>query len=129
VGLAGIVDDNGAGTTVTFTFTSGAVQFGSLQDGRYDLTIIAASVSNANGQLDGDGNGVGGDNYVQIGSPANGLFRLFGDADGNGTVNSSDFATFRSVFGIGPSFFDFNNDGQTNSDDFAEFRKRFGLMI
>jgi hypothetical protein len=64
-----------------------------------------------------------------VGTPANGLFRLFGDSDGNGTVNSTDFATFRTFFGIGPSFSDFNNDGQTNSDDFAEFRKRFGLTI
>src|SRR5262249_20171749 len=120
---------NNPNTSVTLTFTGGPVDFDSLADGRYTLTIFWPAVTNANGSLDGNGDGQGGDNYVLIGSPVNGLFRLFGDADGNGAVNSTDFASFRTFFGIGPSMFDFNDDGQTNSDDFAEFRKRFGLMI
>jgi len=116
---------NASGNTVTLTFTSGPLDFGSLADGRYTLTVFAVQIPN----LDSDGNGIAGDDFQLIGTPANGLFRLFGDADGNGTVNSSDFATFRTFFGIGPSFVDFNNDGQTNSDDFAEFRKRFGITL
>jgi uncharacterized delta-60 repeat protein len=121
-----------SGTFVTLTFTGGAINpGGSLADGRYTLKILASQFSGLG--FDGNGNGLANgspaDDYILVGSPANGLFRLFGDADGNGTVNSTDFATFRTFFGIGPSFFDFNNDGQTNSGDFAEFRKRFGLMI
>jgi len=124
--LSATVD--GTGTVVTLTFTGGSVDLGgSLLDGRYTLTIIGSQFT-GNG-FDANGDGIPGDNFVLVGTPANGLFRLFGDADGNGAVNSTDFATFRTFFGIGPSFFDFNNDGQTNSDDFAEFRKRFGLMI
>jgi len=124
--LSAAVDPSG--TAVTLTFTGGSVDLGgSLSDGRYTLTIIGSQFT-GNG-FDANGDGITGDNYVLIGSPANGLFRLFGDSDGNGTVNSVDFATFRTFFGIGPSMFDFNNDGQTNSDDFAKFRKRFGLMI
>lgn len=116
---------NASGNTVTLTFTSGPLDFGSLADGLYALTVFAIQIPN----LDSDGSGIAGDDFQLIGTPANGLFRLFGDADGNGTVNSGDFATFRTFFGIGPSFLDFNNDGQTNSDDFAEFRKRFGITL
>jgi len=128
VGLSATVV-NDTVTHVTFSFTGALSEFVSLADGRYTLTIFSAQVSNANGSLDGNGDGIAGDNYVLNGTPANGLFRLFGDADGNGTVNSTDFAAFRNAFGLGASIFDFNNDGQTNSNDFAEFRKRFGLMI
>jgi len=117
---------------VTLTFLPGAaVEFGSLADGRYELTVLASKINNGN--FDGNGDGIGGDNYVFASAafpdPPTNIFRLFGDADGNGSVNSIDFATFRSFFGIGTSFFDFNNDGQTNSDDFAAFRLRFGLMV
>jgi hypothetical protein len=114
---------------VILTFVGGPIEFGSLADGRYTLTALAAQMNGGN--FDGNGDGLPGDNFVLVGTPANGLFRLFGDSDGNGTLNSSDFAIFRTFFGLpGPgSIFDFNNDGQTTSDDFAEFRKRFGLMI
>jgi len=115
------------GSSVTLTFTGGPVEFGSLADGRYTLTALASLINGGN--FDGDGNTVAGDDYVLVGSPANGLFRLFGDADGNGAVNSNDFTVFRTAFGLGGSVFDFNNDGQTNANDFAEFRKRFGLSI
>jgi hypothetical protein len=120
----------GIDTVVTLSFTGGAVNGRSLADGRFTLTITAANVSSPSGQLDGDGNGVAGGNFVLVGNPAtNKLFRLFGDADGNGIVNSNDFAVFRTFFGIGSSIFDFNNDGQTNSDDFSQFRLRFGTSI
>lgn len=125
VSLIGNLNNN----VVTLTFVGGPIEFGSLADGRYTLTALAAQINGGN--FDGNSDGIPGDNYVLVGTPANGLFRLFGDSDGNGTVNSSDFAVFRTYFGLpGPgSIFDFNNDGQTTSDDFAEFRKRFGLMI
>jgi len=113
------------GVVVTLGFTGGPLDFGSLADGRYTLTALASQILN----LDGDNNGVAGGNFILIGNPSNGLFRLYGDADGNGTVNSTDFATFRTFFGLGSSIFDFENDGQTNSSDFAEFRKRFGISI
>jgi parallel beta-helix repeat protein len=119
-------------TVATLTFVSGPVSFGGLQDGRYTLTINAASAFDLtnNFTLDGDADTIPGGDYVLIGNPTtNKLYRLFGDADGNGTVNSTDFAVFRTFFGVGPSIFDFDGDGQTNSSDFAEFRKRFGVSI
>jgi hypothetical protein len=117
-----------AGSVVTITFLPGGAvgidPAGSLQDGKYELTVDSDNVSGTGGLLDGnsDGNAVG--NYT---SP---FHRLFGDANGDATVNSTDFAMFRTLFGLsGPSMFDFNGDSQTNSNDFAEFRKRFGITL
>jgi len=108
--------------SVTLTFSGANTDFGSLADGNYTLTVIASGVSGI-GNLDGNGDGVGGDDYVFT------FHRLFGDGNGDKRVDSADFALFRQAFGIPGIFFDFNNDGQTNSTDFVEFRKRFGLMI
>jgi hypothetical protein len=128
VTCAANVIDNGT-TTVDLTFVGGAVDYGSLMDGKYELQILSSMVTTSAGGLDGDNNGTAGGDYVLSGDLTNKLFRLFGDADGNGVINSTDFAAFRSSFGLGSSMFDFNNDGQTNSNDFAEFRKRFGLAV
>ncbi|MBX7102527.1 MAG: pre-peptidase C-terminal domain-containing protein [Gemmataceae bacterium] len=115
-----------SGNTVTLTFTGGPIEFGSLADGRYTLTINAASVTDSAGQpLDGNGDGTFGDNYTLVGTPANGLFRLFGDGDGSGQVTSTDFLAFRLAFlGTVPTF-DFNNSGSVDSSDFLAFRLRF----
>lgn len=124
------VDDTGSGTVVELTFSgTTAVDFGSLADGRYTLTVIANQIG-ADG-LDGTGPATNGDDHVLVGDTINDpkLFRLFGDANGDGTVSSNDFAQLRMVFGLAGSIFDFDDDGQTNSNDFAEFRKRFGLAI
>lgn len=129
---------NAVANSVTITFTSGAVEFGSLADGRYTLTILAANVDG--GDFDGNGDGVTGDNYElasqKAASPPNpyvpptNIFRLFGDGNGDGAVTSADFALFRQTFGAALNLaFDFGGDGNVTADDFAEFRKRFGLMI
>jgi hypothetical protein len=127
VTLAASVDNTGSGTVVTLTFTGGSVNGPSLADGFYTLKVLAAQVGGTG--LDGDGNGIGGDDYQLIGNTTNGLFRLFGDGDGNATVNSTDFAIFRTFFGVAGPAFDFDGNGVVNSDDFAEFRKRFGLTL
>lgn len=130
VTLSTLVDDSGAGTVVTLAFTGGAVDFGSLQDGRYDLSIFAGSISNANGLLDGNGDGVGGDNYTLIGDPAtNKLFRLFGDGNGSGNVDATDFGLFRGAYGTANTIFDFDNGGGVDASDFGNFRQRFGMVI
>jgi Ca2+-binding RTX toxin-like protein len=116
-----------SGNTVTLTFTGGAVEHGSLADGRYTLTILASKVAN----LDGDGNGTPGDDYVLVGdTTTNKLFRLFGDADGNGTVTAADFSAFRLDFGsTGLSIFDFDDNGSVTAADFNNFRVRYGVTI
>lgn len=108
------------GNIVTITFVQGWVvdidPGGSLQDGLYQLTIVASKIAGLGGLLDGNGNGVGGDNRVQS------LHRLFGDADGDRDVDAGDFGAFRAAFG-GPSIaFAFDNDGDVDAEDFGEIR-------
>jgi len=118
---------NAVGTVVTLTFTPGpAVEFGSLADGRYTLTVLASKATN----LDGNGDGAPGDDFVLVGTPANGLFRLFGDADGDGDVDAPDFGAFRGAFGgVSNPAFDFDGDGDVDAQDFGQFRGRFGTAI
>jgi hypothetical protein len=124
--LNATVDNSGSGTVVTLTFLPGdAVEFGSLADGRYNLTIFDTLVGNVNGSLDGDDNGVPGGNYVLTGDLSNKLFRLFGDADGSGQVTSADFLAFRLAFLSSIVTFDFDGDGSVDSGDFLQFRLRF----
>ena len=79
------------------------------------------------GDLDGDNDGVPGGDYSLAGTPANGLFRLFGDSDANGTVDGNDFLAFRISFLSGDPTFDFDASGQVDGDDFVQFRLRFRL--
>jgi len=122
---------NGSTTQVSLTFLAGpVVEFKSLADGRYTLTIDSTQVSAGDKALDGNADGNPGGNYVLAGSPGNGLFRLYGDGNGDGTVNSTDFSLFRQTFGTGLNLnFDFDGSGIVNANDFAEFRKRFGLSV
>ena len=126
VTLSASVD--GSGTLVTLTFTGGSVDLGgSVSDGRYKLTIIGNQFT-GNG-FDGNGDGIPGDNYTMIGTPANGLFRLFGDADGDGNVAANDFILFRLALGGNSAIFDFDNDGAVAASDFIQFRLRFGGSV
>jgi len=123
VGLAAAV----AGNAVTLTFTGGPLDFGSLADGRYTLTVSAAQVNGGN--FDGDGDGTPGDDFVLVGTPTNGLFRLFGDADGDGDVDAVDFSAFRAAFGGSGATFDFDGDGDIDAADFGAVRQRFGAGV
>lgn len=134
VALAAAVNDDGPTTVVTLTFTAGPLEAGSLADGRYDLTVFAAQVSG--GRLDGDGDGLSGDDYLLIGDPAtNKLFRLFGDYNGDGATDNYDFLRFRVAKGsdsaavnYNPAF-DFNADGFIDNIDFIAFRQRIGVPV
>ncbi len=128
--LNAAVNNTGPGTLVTLTFIGGAVEFGSLADGRYTLTALADQFTSG---LDGDGNGVAGDNYVLASSvapnPPTNIFRLFGDANGDGTVAANDFIQFRLALGGNNPIFDFDGDGAVAASDFIQFRLRFGGSI
>ena len=128
--LIAAVNNGGPGTVVTLTFAAGpTVDFSSLADGRYTLTVNAALIANANGNLDGNADGFGSDDYVRIGTPSNGLYRIFGDSDGDGTVAAGDFIQFRLSFGGINVTFDFDGDGAVAASDFIQFRLRFGGNI
>ena len=134
-GPIGSVSLNGvqSGNKVTLTFAAGGdvaiSPAGSLADGTYQLTIIADKVQGVGGNLDANGDGTGGDNYLTPTSGIGRVYRLFGDVTGNGSVNSDDFSVFRSAFGAYSFAFDFDGDLSTDANDFAQFRMRFGLMV
>jgi hypothetical protein len=93
----------GGVTVVTLSGFGGAASSnGSLADGRYTLSALAAQVTASGLQLDGNSDGTGGDNFTFADSgttTGNQLFRLFGDADGNRVVNAADLDLFRAAFG------------------------------
>jgi hypothetical protein len=153
--LAAAVSTNGSGqTVVTLTFTTSgnlttdvdpvsAANGGqaSLQDGRYQLTILSSNVMGSGNQaLDGDGNGTAGGNYV---SPAETtysatglhLYRLFGDATGDGYVDLSDLAVFRGAYNNAVSspnyvaYLDADNSGVIDLSDLTEFRNRYNHSV
>lgn len=128
-GLIASVDDTGPNTMVTLTFGGALSTGGSLDDGRYTLTVAAGQVSNADGNLDGDGNGAGGDDFVLAGDLTNRLYRLFGDGDGDGDVDATDFGAFRMAFGAADLTYDGDNDGDVDAADFGSFRSRFGTSV
>jgi len=111
-----------SGNRVTLTFSGSLTQFGSLVDGKYTLRVLADQISNI-GPLDGNNDGVGGDDYTFN------FHRLFGDADGNGSVDALDFRALRGSFGSPAFVFDFDGDGDTDAADFAAFRGRFGSSV
>ena len=102
--------------TFSGAFTEGP---GSLIDGNYTLTLIASKIQGVGGFLDGDANGVGGDDKTLL------THRLFGDSNGDRTVNGTDFHAFRLAFLSNSSTFDFDGDGQVTGADFLQFRLRF----
>jgi hypothetical protein len=122
-----------AGDAVTLTFAAGGAvpidKGGSLIDGAYQLTIVAANVQGAGGQLDGDGNGTGGDDFLTPLTGPGRIHRLFGDSDGDGDVDAQDFAGFRGAFGGTNPTFDSDGDGDVDAQDFAAFRARFGTSV
>jgi hypothetical protein len=132
---------NSDGAVVTFTanasvvdgvtvvslsgFGGAATQFGSLADGNYTLTTLANQVSENGVALDGNGDGIGGDNSIQ------GVFRFFGDVNGDRRVDIADVGVFSNTFNLSsgqPGFnaaFDFNGDGRVDVLDFGQFSVRF----
>jgi hypothetical protein len=92
--------------------TSG-VEYGSLADGRWQLTIPSAN------------------NYIQpigVGDPQ--ITRLFGNFDGNTTVDATDFGFLPPLGAVVGNPFDYNNNGDFDSGtDFAQFGNRFGLTL
>jgi RHS repeat-associated protein len=118
---------NSVGNTVEITFDDGVFAPGnakSLIDGNYTLKLVADKIVGKGGPLDGDGNGMGGDDFILT------THRLFGDADGNRSVTATDFNAFRLVYGtMGGTTFDYNGDNEVSAIDFNEFRLRYGVVL
>jgi fibronectin-binding autotransporter adhesin len=136
-------------TVVTLGFSGGeadpvsALNGGaaSLADGRYQLTVLGAVVSDADlgWALDGDGDGTPGGNYVSPTDTYQGtglhLYRLFGDVSGDGVVDATDLGQFRSTFNANNgqanylSFLDADNSGAVDASDLGQFRSRFNTNV
>lgn len=117
-------------TVATLTFSGSEIIGGSLADGSYTLTTLASGLTDAAGnQLDGDGDGTGGDDATDE------FFRLFGDSNGDRQVNIVDLFALRDAF-IDSMFFDIHNDvfdydgdGKVNILDVFRFRSRYGKSV
>jgi len=117
---------NGVTVVLLSNFTGGATQGGSLADGRFTLTALASQISAQGQPLDGNHDGVAGDNFTS--SDGMGLMRMFGDINGDHRVDQTDFLAFTmSLFNPANynNAFDFNNDGRIDIADFGQFSLRF----
>lgn len=121
-----------AKTVVTLRFAAGdgVDSWGRLSnDGRYQLTVVAAKISRLGFALDGDRDGQVGDDFTFGSDEADGFFRNYGDANGDGFIDFADFAGFGASFGTDDKTYDFNGDGAVDFFDFAEFGRRFGTSL
>jgi hypothetical protein len=119
-------------TLANLTFAGGFTEYGSLKDGYYELRIDASRIVNASGfGLDGNRDGMPGDDYRFGTAEADNFFRLYGDTNGDGLVGIVEFGQFRATFGKTPgqagydARFDFDGGG-VGITDFGQFRARFG---
>ena len=126
------LDGNGH-TIADLTFSGSFVQFGSLADGNYQLTIDGAKITSADGHgLDADLDGSTG-GQLQFGNAVSDkFFRYYGDINGDRFLNLIDYTSFRISYGKSssdPNFrhaLDYNDDEFMNLIDFTQFRIRYG---
>jgi hypothetical protein len=149
VGLNAVLSTDAQGrTVVTLSFSGDETDavsalnggIASLADGRYSLSVLAGSVTDANGgALDGDADGQVGGNYVSPTDTYQGnglhLYRLFGDTNGDGVVDATDVGQLKSTFNrnnVDPlylSFLDADNSGAVDAQDIAQFKSRFNVNV
>lgn len=127
VRLSGSAGDFFVGVTATGVTAAGGrldLSFPDLPDGRYTLRLLASQIHDTAGQpLDGNGDGVPGDDFVMQ------FHRLRGDFDGDADVDAGDFVVLRFAFGSADLTFDLDGDGDMDARDFATFRGRFGATV
>lgn len=96
----------------------------SLPNGHYVATLLASQITNASGQhLDGNGDGIGGDNYT-LNFP-----HLAGDVNGDGTVDFSDLLLLARSYGASFSGADFNGNGTVDFSDLLVLAQDYGQRL
>lgn len=106
----------GGHTEATLTFTSDTT-FGSLNDGRYRLTVRANQVT------------VGG--TPMAADSVTNFHRFFGDSNGDARVDIADLGLFSTTYNkqTGQTgylgYFDFNNDGRIDIADYGQISVRY----
>jgi hypothetical protein len=104
----------------TITFTSDTT-FGSLNDGRYRLTVLANQISVS---------GIG----LSSNTVSN-FHRFFGDTNGDTNVDIADFGQLSTTYGLNSgqtgflSAFDYNNDGVIDIADFGQLSIRIFTLL
>ncbi len=121
---------NPTNQTATFTFPSLDETGRSLPNGNYTATLIASGIRDNTGQaLDGNGDGVGGDNFRFS------FYRLFGDLDGDRDVGPSELLSFRETWdrtSTHPQYnpaLDSDGDGDVGPLDLLAFRDTFDTTL
>ena len=112
--------------TNTATITFPGFANGTLPDGNYRLTLLAPGITSGAGQLDGNRDGTGGDNFTFE------FFVLAGDANRDKAVNLLDFNILAANFGQANRNFaqgDFDYSGTVNLQDFNLLAARFGQVL
>ncbi|HEV7298428.1 MAG TPA: proprotein convertase P-domain-containing protein [Tepidisphaeraceae bacterium] len=118
-----VANPSGDGKMWVLTFAGGSgIIAGSLADGVYDVSVNAAQVRDAYGQL------------LSGGGRSLAFHRLFGDQDGDRDVDGVDSLRFRQSQGSTTGdatyrpWFDFDADGDIDGVDSLRFRQRQGLF-
>jgi hypothetical protein len=127
--------NNNTQTRVLLTFSGSDIVGGSLADGNYRLTIQSSAVTSGGQSVDGNGDGVAGDDFVIGTNPTDNFFRFFGDSDGDRTVGLAELNRLRrslnKSFGESSfdSRFDFDQNGVVSLSDLNRLRQRFNKTI
>jgi len=120
-----VYDDDAHIATVTFPgFPSGR-----LPDGNYRLALSGAAIRDrANNQLDGNGDGAGGDDY------AFDFFQLAGDANRDRTVDFNDLVVLAQHYNTGSGELtwadgDFTGDGAVDFNDLVFLAQNYNTSL
>ena len=113
--------------TATWTFPAAAGK-PMLGNGDYRATVLSMGVYDTAGNpLDGNKDGVGGDEYSFQ------FHRFFGDSDGNRVVNARDYANLRYALrfrdAARTAAFDSDGDGDLDARDATRFRQTQGRRL
>jgi hypothetical protein len=104
-----------------------------ITSGVYEMRISSDVVDSNGDQLDGNGDGTVGDDYVISGNTTNRFYRMKSDHNGDGGTSVFDFTTFSYWFGQSvpqaPLYADMNGDDGVSVFDFTSFSSNFGLTV
>src|SRR5262249_54867535 len=116
--------------TVIYGFAGTGTEFGSLEDGNYQLQFNEAAIQ---------GGGPGGPGLAPAGDPfavqAAQFYRYFGDSNAGRKVDDAVLAAFQSAHRsrIGQSayrsFFDFDGNSLIDSGDYNQFLRRYHAQL
>jgi alkaline phosphatase len=124
-------------TVATLTFSGALVEYGSLKDGSYQLTVRGEKVRDRvfGVALDGDNDQQPSGDRLFGATAADKFFRKYGDGDGSGLLDATDYyslLTTNNKRSTEPGYvwyFDFDANGVVDSSDLAQFRARYPQRV